>query len=141
MKTRMFLSGFKSVGKLFKEYSNEIRQIVEEEIEATVYDIQAEAQSLVPVDKGFLKNSIVAEFDSNNLEGEVRAESNYAGYQEWGTGGLVDVPEGVEEMAIRWKGQGIRQVNLPPQPFMHPAFENNAPKMIDRIKKRIGDIK
>ena len=46
----------------------------------------------------------------------------YSAYMEFGTGSKVKINEDWGEMAARFKGKGIREVNLQPRPFMYPAF-------------------
>ena len=46
----------------------------------------------------------------------------YAAYVEFGTGGTVSIPKGFEEMASKFKGKGIRKINLKPRPFFIPSY-------------------
>lgn len=46
--------------------------------------LKASAQSKAPVDTGFLKNHITSSYP-NSLEGHVKSEAAYSGYQEYGT--------------------------------------------------------
>jgi len=63
---------------------------------------------------------------------------NYAPYIEFGTGGLVSIPAGLEEEAIVFKGAGLRKINMRAQPFFfRPAFEEFK-KMVERLKKLYG---
>lgn len=116
--------------------SGVVEQIVGEEIEAGVQDIRTDAVMFAPVDTGRLKASIEAE--ASGLYGEVKTDVGYAGHMEFGTGGEVDVREGWEDIAEQYRGQGKRTVNIAPRPFMRPALEKNAPKIIERINDRIG---
>jgi len=54
---------------------------------------------------------------------------------EFGTGGLVDVPSGLEDYAMKFKGAGIKQVNLFPRPFLIPAFKKYTTKMLEELEK------
>ena len=47
----------------------------------------------------------------------------YAPYMEFGTGGLVDVPSGLEDYAIQFKGQGIKTRSIYRQPFFISSME------------------
>lgn len=66
------------------------------------------------------------------------ANAPYAPFLEFGTGGLVDVPSGWQDVAIEFKGEGKRQINLPARPHLIPAFY----KAKDYLKKKIvEDVK
>lgn len=137
MAFRIEIQGAEALIKGLNKIAISVQSIVEEEIEVGVQDIRTDAVNAAPVDTGNLRASIQAE--SEGLEGEVFTRVPYAGYMEFGTGGDVDVPEGWEEVAEQYRGQGIRTVNITPRPFMNPAFEANAPKIIDNINRRIGN--
>lgn len=137
MAVRIEIQGEKGVIKSLEKLTASATEIVSEEIDIGVQDIRTEAVNRVPVDTGLLRASINAE--SSGLEGVVYTKTPYAGYQEFGTGGDVDIPEGWEQVAEQYRGQGVRTVNMPPQPFMNPAFERNAPKIVERINDRIKD--
>lgn len=120
-----------------KGLGDAVQGIVEEEIEVGVQDIRTTAVSLVPVDTGRLRSSIQAE--SSGLTGEVSTNVEYAAYMEFGTGGDVDVRPGWEEIAEQYRGSGQRTVNIAPKPYMRPALEVNAPKIVGSINRRIGE--
>lgn len=46
--------------------------------------LKASAKAKAPVDTGFLKNHIMSSYP-NRLEGRVKSEAAYSGYQEYGT--------------------------------------------------------
>jgi len=112
-----------------KKYKEEYIDILTE----TVQNIETEATSLAPVDLGILKSSINGEVDG--LNGIIGTPVKYAPYMEFGTGGLVDVPEGLEDYAMRFKGAGIKQVNLFPRPFLIPAFKKHTTLMLAELEK------
>jgi len=115
--------------KFAEKYKDEYIDILTE----TIQNIETEATSLTPVDLGVLKSSINGEVDG--LNGIVGTPVKYAPYMEFGTGGLVDVPEGLEDYAMKFKGAGIKQVNLYPRPFLIPAFKKHTTKMIEELNK------
>ena len=119
----------------FKDMDAKMTAFLKAEIAATVEDIADDARARVPVDMGLLKGSIDAE--SNELKGTVGASKHYAPYIEFGTGGLVDVPAGLEDFAIKFIGNRIKQINLAPRPFLFPAFFSNVAKLTERIKTKI----
>lgn len=112
-----------------KKYKEEYVEILTE----TVQNIETEAIGMAPVDLGILKASINGEVDG--LNGVVGTPIKYAPYMEFGTGGLVDVPAGLEDYAIKFKGAGIKQVNLFPRPFLIPAFKKHTTIMLAELQK------
>jgi len=112
-----------------KKYKEEYIDILTE----TVQNIETEATQLAPVDLGILKSSINGEVDG--LNGIIGTPVKHAPYMEFGTGGLVDVPEGLEDYAMRFKGAGIKQVNLYPRPFLIPAFKKHTTLMLAELEK------
>lgn len=121
---------------IFKDVDAKMTAFLKAEIEATINDISDDAKARVPVGlSGYLKNSIIP--TPKDLKGEVKVGMHYAPYIEFGTGGLVDVPAGLEDFAIKYIGNGIKQVNLAPRPFLFPAFFSNVAKLTERIKTKI----
>lgn len=112
-----------------KKYKEEYVDILTE----TIQNIETEATSLAPVDLGILKSSINGEVDG--LNGIVGTPVKYAPFMEFGTGGLVDVPEGLEDYSMKFKGAGIKQVNLFPRPFLIPAFKKHTTIMLAELEK------
>lgn len=112
-----------------KKYKEEYVEILTE----TIQNIETEAISSAPVDLGILRSSINGEVDG--LNGAVGTPMRYAPYLEFGTGGLVDVPTGLEDYAIKFKGSGIKQVNIPPRAYLIPAFKKHTAIMLTELEK------
>lgn len=112
-----------------KKYKEEYIEILTE----TIQNIETDAISMAPVDLGILRSSINGEVDG--LNGVVGTPVKYAPYMEFGTGGLVDVPAGLEDYAMKFKGAGIKQVNLFPRPFLIPAFKKHTTIMLAELEK------
>jgi phage gpG-like protein len=113
---------------------------IEMEIKASAQMIERNAVRDVPGDQGFLRNGIT-HFKSGNLQFDIVSNAEYSAYVEFGTGALVDVPEGLESYAIQFKGKGIKQVNLPARPFLFSNYHLEKPKLIQRIKNILADLK
>ena len=103
-------------------YGKEALKEVGEVTKFTAQEIENTAKMLAPVDKSQLKASIKSEMQEDNLHYKITAYQPYSAYQEFGTGGKVVINEDWSEMASQFKGAGIREVNLTPQPFMFPAY-------------------
>lgn len=120
----------------FRDFAQKYEEQVEALVDDTLTDIETEASAAAKVDKGILRTSLVKEVEG--MIGRVYTNVHYAPYVEFGTGGLVDIPNGLEEYAIQFKGAGVKQVNLPPRPFLFPAFFANTKKMLETLKKLDG---
>jgi HK97 gp10 family phage protein len=128
------IEGLDKLVKDFENKANNLTKDVDDEIVAAAYDIERLAKTRVVKNFGALASSINAN-KTGTLSAEVNAQKGYAAYVEFGTGTLVDVPAGLEDYAIQFKGKGIRKVNLPARPFMFPSVREVAPKLAQRIKE------
>ena len=123
----------KSVNKLLKDLSKfkdkadkEIDIITKSNAQEIVLDAKQNApenktKQKTPVDLGFLRNNIFSK-KQEEMNYAVIARAKYSAYMEFGTGGLVDVPDELKELAILFKGKGVKQIDLRPQPFLYPAY-------------------
>lgn len=130
---RIEVEGQKAAIKGLEQAKKEFIERIEDDVFVLTDDIANKASSRVKVDNGFLKNSIYKEV--KGLNAEVGASVNYAPYVEFGTGGLVDIPQGLEDYAIQFKGAGIRQVNLPARPFLFNSAFEELNLLLDRYRK------
>ena len=121
----------------FKKYGDDAVKEFGEITKIRALEIEFEAKRLAPVDDSFLRSSIKSEKQRTPLEYKVTAYMPYAPFQEFGTGGLVNIPSGWAEMAEQFRGKGIRQVNMEAQPFMYPAFVKGSKLYIKDLKNSI----
>ena len=128
------IDGIKAIQDKLDKLSKDAQQEVSKEINNSALVIQRNAKRNVVVDNGFLRGSIRLE-PISDLTYTVEAKAKYAPYVEFGTGGLVDIPAGYEQYAAIFRGKGIRKVNLRARPFLIPAFENEVPQLLKRLKK------
>lgn len=116
------LRGFSDLQRLFLNAVPKTKRGLQEVTEGTIRLMQADAQSRVAVDTGKARQAITYELSKGGLVASLSCNVAYWAYLEFGTGGLVDIPEGFEDLAAPYKGSGKRQINLPARPFMVPAF-------------------
>lgn len=129
-KNKAFIDGLKDLPK-------KIEEGLEAEIFNAVTNIADQARRDIRKDLGFALGSITEE--AYGLEGRVSVGVSYGAYIEFGTGGDVDVPAGLEEYALKFKADPeIRQVNLPARPFLFPAFRKELPLLEEKIIKLIN---
>ena len=116
----------KNVENALKKYEKDVIETMAEVVKTTAQDIERNAKDLASVkrvwDNGDLAQNIKAEEQETPFNYKVTAYMPYSAYHEFGTGGLVDVPNEWSEMARQFIGKGIKQVNIMPRPFMYPAF-------------------
>lgn len=105
-------------------------------VQKTIIEVAYAAKQDAPVDLGELRQSINTEFDATKIEGVVSVNAKHAPYVEFGTGGLVEIPEGFSEVASTFRGKGVREVNLPARPFLI-ANATKAAKKLDAKLKRL----
>ena len=53
---------------------------------------------------------------------------------EFGTGGLVSVPTELQDEAIKFKGRGIKKINIRPRPYLYPAFISQKNQVIKDLE-------
>lgn len=118
------IKGFDETIRALRKFGKDADDAIEGVIESNAFAIQKRAKELVPKDTGKLQQSIIAkEIEPMHWRVEAGgAFAPYAPYIEFGTGGLVDVPVEFKDEAWLAKGKGIKQVNIFPQPFMHPSY-------------------
>lgn len=131
------VEGLSGLLKELDQYEAAIIKEVDAELKASAYKIARDAKRNAPDKTGRLKNSISVEEEP--LSHTVVAQTFYAPYVEFGTGGLVDVPAGLEEYA--WQFHKGGNVNLPAQPFLFPAYAAERKLLINRIKELLKNPK
>jgi HK97 gp10 family phage protein len=129
--------------KYLKNLEDEVSIYVRAEIEDSMLAIESEATNNVAVDTGALKNSIQSmpiKVTKNEVTGGVEVGATYAPYIEFGTGTKVNVPSELSNFAKQYKGDGIKEVNLPARPFFYPEVfkqRTELPKNIERTLKKL----
>ncbi len=141
MKLNANVVGVKSLEKKFKKFGLEGQQMFEDITKIQALEIQADAKRQAPVDLGKLRQGIVTE-EVNKTTYIIAALEKYSAFMEFGTGMLTSIPKGWEEIAHLFKGKGIRQVNLRPQPYLYPAFRKGSEQYLKDLNtalKRLTD--
>ena len=133
----MEIKGLNTVIANLRKYGQEAEKDIEAVTEQTARKIELYAKQNAPTDLGKLGQSIQAkkETPTNWLVEAGGVLAPYAPFVEFGTGGLVQVPNELKEMAIKFKGKGIKQVNLQARPYLYPALIRGSAEYIDKLKK------
>jgi len=86
-------------------FGKDIEKQINAEIEATAFQIEADAKKLAPKNFGKLAQSISHE-KVKNLTWRVTVNESYGAYLEFGTGHKVKVPPEFKEIADQFRGSG-----------------------------------
>jgi HK97 gp10 family phage protein len=132
----MAVRGINSAISQIRNLGQQAIRDMEAVTEQTARDIELKAKILAPTDLGKLGQSIRAEKVTAKrwkiVAGGLIAP--YAPFVEFGTGRMVQVPNEWKEIAIKFKGAGIKEVNLPARPYMYPAYIDGRNKYLERLK-------
>jgi len=121
MSTKVIITGDKKLISALRKFGQDGVKAIEDTVKFTALGIEDNAKQFAPVDIGTLRQSIVTE-KQTALSYIVAALAHYAPYMEFGTGKKVSVPDVFREQAEQFRGGGVKEVNLRPQPFMYPAY-------------------
>lgn len=118
------------------------RLAVEKAMQRATKRIKAGAIRRVAVRSGELKKSISSGFSATKLQGVVRAKKPYAHLVEFGAKAVTIKPKEKKAMKIPFGEEYIvrKKVSIParkPRPFIIPAYEAEAPELVDEIKKEL----
>lgn len=136
------LEGGTELLRKLKNLPTDIQKRIDAEIEDSARNIEGKAIRRAAANFGGssgLRSGIIANRDKP-MTWTVYSSKDYSAYIEFGTGGLVDVPAGLETYAMQFKGKGIKQVNLPARPFFFNSYFEERPKLIAEIKKILKDV-
>lgn len=110
-------------------------QGIDSDMQEMAMTANVEQKQRCPVDFGTLRSR--TQFSKIGvLNYGFTAATNYAAYVEFGTGGLVEIPNDLIEEAALHMGKGKRQVNMNAQPFFYAPIFKGSRKLIQKIKDR-----
>ena len=136
---KITVKGNRAVLRGIRAYEKRSVERTKEELKGWADKTEADAKRDVPVDTGELHQSIRQGVDNEGLVQTVGTNVEYSPYVEFGTGTEVDVPAGLEDYAIQFKGAGIKEVNLPARPYLFNNARRNFIEMVERLRRRIGN--
>lgn len=129
----------------FTTLSKEIEDGIDDILTANAIEIEAGAKQRAPVDNGTLRESI----STNKTERLVKAINvnvDYAAYMEFGTGVYAaqyvgSLPEDWKAEAAKFRGEGLRQVNITPRPYLYPAYEAQRKQITEDLTTYLNSLK
>lgn len=133
----MKIKGINTVLAGIRKFGKEAEKDIEGVTELVARNIEKNAKVLAPVNFGKLGQSIQA-VKENPLKWKIEAGgviAPYAPFVEFGTGGLVEVPNELKDQAIKFKGKGIKKINLRARPYLYPALLQGRVEYLDKLKK------
>ena len=129
----MAVKGLSKVLKDLEKFGREADKGTEIVTRAVSMDIVADAKSFARKDFGKLAQSIIYTKVADS-DYKVIVNAPYGPYVEFGTGKTVKVPAELKEIAIQFKGAGVKEVNLQPRPFLYPAFVKGRTQYVKDLK-------
>lgn len=138
----MSKSTIKGLNKVLNDLKK-LGDVAEKEIgivtKSNAKEIEAMAKSKAPVDNGFLRNQIGTREINKTTQG-IFASARYSAYMEFGTGGLVEVPQEMTDIAIQYKGKGVKKINIAPRPFLYPSFVTGRKQYLEDLKDLLKQL-
>jgi HK97 gp10 family phage protein len=136
----------KNLDKVIKQMQNlgvnaekSIVKINEKTAQEIVSNAKVNARNLGVFDNGKLVQGIATNSEGK-LNQVVFAKEKYSAYMEFGTGGLVSVPSELKEVAAKFKGKGIKKINIQPRPFLYPAFVKGRVQYLEDLKAKLNEL-
>ena len=130
---------FKDMLNEYKKTVNEVSAMMDMEIGAHGELMATSAKNMCPVDTNRLRSSISLKKEQF-LSYELVAQTDYAAYVEFGTGKyFISNGEPWDGVASKYKGKGIKQVNLLPRPYMRPSILAYTPSLTKSIEQIINE--
>ena len=140
---KVVLKGLKETLTSIRKFGDEVEKEIHIITGDTATQIELEAKQKASLDFGDLRQGIKAvelEKASFKVYTNYNGNAPYSAYVEFGTGTRVKVPEEMQEMAIKFIGKGVKEVNLQARPFLYPAFVQNREKYLEELKDMLIDL-
>lgn len=133
-----------NLDKLLTKLENLKNVSVEQAVNEACILVENDAKKRCPVDTGELRMSITHEIEEtseNRTTGAVGTNLEYAPYVEFGTGIFSSLGNGRQD---RWsykdaKGEWHSTIGQQPQPYLHPALDDNREEVKKLIQKKIEE--
>ena len=139
----MAKNSIKGLDKLFKDLSKlggDVDKKVAIITRSNAQEIVVDARQRAPIDLGKLRQGINSEKDKNTFNYKIFAREKYSAYMEFGTGGMVKVPNELKEVAIQFKGKGVKEINLQPRPYLYPSFVKGRQQYLEDLKALLDSL-
>jgi len=118
-----------------KETQQKCQNLIARTAEDIARGAQSNASGAFDNPTGRLQSSIKTRYTADKMGATVAVGVDYGPYKEFGTGELVEVPSGLEDYAMQFKGAGLRKVNQRPKPYFFSAVEKAATNFFRELKQ------
>jgi len=127
-------SGLDELRKYLKTLPKEAEKTIALIVAGASAEAEADARRLAPLDRGDLRKEMYHEATKDPLIWKVGNNIDYAPYVEFGTGGKVDVPNELTDLAIQYKRPNLQNISQEPQPYLYPAVKLARIEILERLK-------
>jgi HK97 gp10 family phage protein len=139
------IKGLDKVIKELKTYGEKAEKEIEIITEGVAGEIVDDAKEIAKSKKVWDNGNLVRGINKEptkdkDLSYTIFAREKYSAYQEFGTGGLVNVPTEMKGIASLFKGANIKKINIKPRPYMYPALLNGRKPFIDGLKQLLKEL-
>jgi hypothetical protein len=129
----------KDVGAVLRTGADSIASLARQNLSGVEYN---ENDYQKPLEKLYAKTNNITDLKQRGigvnvvslLSYEVVANRPYAAYIEFGTGGAVKIPAGVEDYAIQFKKRNPQNISMKANPYLFPALFQIKPQIIQDIE-------
>lgn len=118
----------------FRLQAENLKSKIKTDVEIVGRKAELRAKQYAPVDLGKLRQNIFYEATNKGFGARLTANVEYAAFQEFGTGGLVDIPKGFENVAKQFH-TGNGKMSMKAQPYLIPAAKEGFQDLLKRLKK------
>jgi hypothetical protein len=128
----------KDVDAVLEVSAQNIAKLAKQNLQGVTYNAK---DYLKPLEKLYAKTNNITDLyqkigvKANGIMNyEVVATMPYAAYIEFGTGGAVKIPAGVEDYAIQFKKPNRLNISIKANPYLFPALFELKPTILQDIK-------
>lgn len=129
----MIVKNLNGAKKDLRKQGDALLRSVKTQVEIVGRNVNLMAVKKAPKDTGDLRSYIFYESIESGFGARITANSDYAAYQEFGTGGKVQIPAGFESIAAPFK-TGDGTFSMKAQPYLIPAAKEGYKDLRKRLK-------
>ena len=125
---------YKDFNKLSKEVHKKVGLVTRENAKEISANARKNARAKGIWDLGDLVGNISYEKVNDTFNYKIFAREKYSAYLEFGTGGMVKVPNELIKIASEFIGKGVKEINLPARPYLYPAFVKGRQQFLEDLE-------
>lgn len=129
----------KQLKALGKDGEKAIEKVVSGAAQEIATDAKQNVRAIGAYDLGKLIGSILPR-KINDLNWKIVVGADYGAYIEFGTGGRVSVPAELKDIAIKFKGAGVKEINLQARPYLYPAYLKGKTQFLKDLELELENL-